>query len=104
MATATVVVSVELVRESRLTSSPPQQWRLAMHWLAVEGVQPLTPENPVLLDEGAKEGGSGNEVTFPSMLSEAMQVCTTPGCPLGCDSGCDCDSTASRVFCGPALM
>ena len=68
---------VEIGKQLSLT--PPSMPELGLHWLAVDGVQPMIPENPTVLSSSARhEQGidvmKKDEHSFPSLLSQEMQV------------------------------
>jgi transcription initiation factor TFIID subunit 6 len=85
-------VMLEEYLKSEMDLKPPQEVGLTVHWLAVDGVQPDIPQNPVSGnkikrkaivhqvepedDDTATENGNGVQVTqlLPRLLSEELQL------------------------------
>ena len=66
-----------VLREEKITLPKPVSW--TAHWLAVEGVQPLIPENPPAITKDAEEPSALKSITGQPSTSALTTQPTTKG-------------------------
>lgn len=66
-----------VLREEKITLPKPVSW--TAHWLAVEGVQPLIPENPPAITKDAEEPSTLKSITGQPSTSALTTQPTTKG-------------------------
>ena len=66
-----------VLREEKITLPKPVSW--TAHWLAVEGVQPLVPENPPAITKDTEEPSALKSITGQPSTSALATQSTTKG-------------------------
>ena len=66
-----------VLREEKITLPKPVSW--TAHWLAVEGVQPLIPENPPAITKDTEEPSTLKSITGQPSTSALVTQSTTKG-------------------------